>query len=206
MEPYAIGLALNIGLTASHSKIHGPGTRFVIWVQGCSIHCPGCANTDLWEFNQGKLRTISDLMQEIQSIEGIEGITITGGEPLDQAKAVGKLISRCKATGLTAVLYSGYEPDEIAEDPEKQNAMDLADIVILGRFQKENQSSFLRWRGSSNKEFIFHNEEYKHQLDQLGNNINEVEIHIYEDGSIIIAGYPDEDLRRLFKNATNLPG
>jgi anaerobic ribonucleoside-triphosphate reductase activating protein len=67
------------------SVVNGPGKRYTIWVQGCSIHCKGCINPDTWDQKAGTKIDIDTLVQDIQSLNGsIDGITLTGGEPLDQ--------------------------------------------------------------------------------------------------------------------------
>ncbi|MEX2681255.1 MAG: 4Fe-4S single cluster domain-containing protein [Candidatus Sigynarchaeota archaeon] len=195
---------LDVAIIATHSKIHGPGTRFVIWLQGCSRLCKGCANTDLWPFDKGKKYTVRDLFEKITGTKGIEGVTITGGEPLDQVDPVLHLMRLLKTSGMTIVLYSGYELPEINADVLKREALEIADIAIIGRYQEENRSTHLRWRGSSNKQFIFHNEAYKKIFENL-EDINEVEIHIDDDGKIIITGYPDKDIREYFANAKIIP-
>jgi len=71
---------LRINRIIKDSKVNGPGKRYTIWVQGCSIHCNGCSNTDTWNPEQGTEFKIKDLVEDIQQ-QKIDGITLTGGEP-----------------------------------------------------------------------------------------------------------------------------
>ena len=100
-----------IGHRSEHSAIYGPGLRYVIWTQGCTLACGGCWNKQYWP-KGGTPVAITDLVEEIRRVKGIEGITILGGEPFQQANATLKLIQFVKAAGLTVFIYTGYEPKE----------------------------------------------------------------------------------------------
>ena len=70
----------------------GPGLRSALWVQGCSVHCPGCFNPQLWAEMGGRVENPADLAERFVAdalSAGVEGITLLGGEPFDQAAALG---------------------------------------------------------------------------------------------------------------------
>ena len=73
-------MRLNLARTLPRSAANGPGERFVLWVQGCPLACPGCWNPDTWAFERRDLRSVEDLAAVILATEGIEGVTFTGGE------------------------------------------------------------------------------------------------------------------------------
>jgi sulfatase maturation enzyme AslB (radical SAM superfamily) len=80
-------MRLNLARIIQRSAANGPGERFVIWVQGCPLACPGCWNPDTWAFQKRELRDTKSVVEEILSVDGIEGVTFTGGEPFMQARA-----------------------------------------------------------------------------------------------------------------------
>lgn len=75
----------------------GPGRRLGLWVQGCTLACPGCASRDTWDPAGGRSVTVADLayrMERMLAEHRLDGITITGGEPTDQAAALTEVLSR----------------------------------------------------------------------------------------------------------------
>jgi len=169
------------------SQIYGPGHRFVIWVQGCSLECPGCWNRDFWSVEAGYTMDVDLLISEISDTDDINGITILGGEPLEQPESVLKLIQSVKKIGLTVMLYSGYEENELNELQLK--CLNSSDIVIMGRYVASLRDTGLRWRGSSNQKIKMISDVYQN-IDI--NEQEEVEITIGQDGKVSLAGYPQK--------------
>jgi anaerobic ribonucleoside-triphosphate reductase activating protein len=83
------------------SRLHYPvtvlgwGRRAGIWVQGCSVRCPGCIAQDTWLRRPGDASDTGTVLEWIESlpIESIDGITISGGEPFDQPSALAVLLA-----------------------------------------------------------------------------------------------------------------
>ena len=175
-------------------ETEGPGKRFTIWVQGCSIRCKGCWNKDLWNFAGGKEYEINELVDIIlKHKDEIDGITLVGGEPLDQVEEVLMLMQKMRKMELSVVLYTGYDLHEIERDERRRQAFKQADIVIYGPFIEEQKNLFLRWRGSENQVIHINNPNYSHLSSHLMN-INEVEIQISDDGKVKILGYPSKEI------------
>ena len=129
------------------SLVNGPGTRFTIWVQGCSIHCDGCVNRNLWDFS-GPDTSPEKLLTLIDSTKGIDGVSITGGEPLDQYEALLEFL-RLVYPKYEVFLTSGYTLNQIGEKfPE---VLKYVDILIDGPFEKDKMDSSGAWRGSTNQ-------------------------------------------------------
>jgi len=178
---------IRLGDTLSSSQIYGPGNRFVIWVQGCSLECPGCWNKEFWTTESGYELEISKLISIISSTNEIEGITILGGEPLEQPEATLNLIQSVKRIGLTVMLYTGYEENEMTD--LQLECIYASDIVIMGRYVASMRDTTLRWRGSSNQEIKILSEAYKDiEIEEK----EEVEITIDTNGAISMAGYPQK--------------
>ena len=169
------------------TDIYGPGIRSAIWVQGCTLACKGCWNTQMWPKKGGENHSVVELHNLLMNVEGNEGITLLGGEPLQQSEAVLELIKLQKAAGRTVMLYSGYEPEEL--DLVQQECVDNSDIVILGRYKEELRNTKLRWRGSENQ--VLYSPTGRYTVEDFPDGETEISVHIDANGKLLITGYPD---------------
>lgn len=144
------------GIT-SESLVDGPGLRAVIFFQGCPHRCVGCQNPETWSKDGGTVITVRELIQEVnkQLTPLHSGITISGGEPIEQSRAVGELVKWAKETNFDVVLYTGYTLQELItrayKDPAVVYILNSVDWLVDGRFVKELHDPKLKWRGSSNQ-------------------------------------------------------
>lgn len=138
----------------SDSIVDGPGLRYAIFTQGCPHCCEGCHNPDTHDPKGGYEVEISQILKEIDSNPLLDGITLTGGEPLMQADNLIPLVQQVKARNLSVVLYSGYTFEEIMENDSFQRLVLLCDILIEGRFEQEKRSLDLLYKGSANQRII----------------------------------------------------
>lgn len=182
---------MNIAHIEEHSFIYGPGCRFVIWVQGCSIRCRGCWNKEMWSFENKTILSVQELLRKMKSeINYIEGITLLGGEPLDQFAEVLELLVECRKLGLSTMLFTGYEMIEIIE--KRMSAIkDLTDILITGRYDETKRTLNHQWIGSTNQEIHYITERYNNFINV---NSNYIEITIDDYGKIEALGFPDENI------------
>ena len=185
---------IRLGHRLDHSEIYGPGLRSVIWVQGCTLACKGCWNTQYWSTKGGDEIQVSQLLKDLQALNDIEGITLLGGEPLQQAKASLELIKGAKSLGLNVFLYTGYEPSEF--DETMLACFNMSDIAVTGRYVQELRDTGLRWRGSQNQQVHFISDVYEETvlIEQT-----EVEFHVLPTGEIQIVGYAENDLANLLE-------
>lgn len=180
---------MNIAHIEPQSFIYGPGCRFVIWVQGCSIRCKGCWNQQMWDFDKHNEYPITRLLEMILSEkEYIEGITILGGEPLDQFPETIALCQECQKIGLSTMVFTGYELSEI-EASEKSAIKSFADILITGRYIENLRTTNSQWIGSTNQQILFLSDKYQNYTLE---NANYIEIDIEDDGKCTILGFPDK--------------
>src|SRR5207249_35536 len=126
-------------LPSSHTN--GPGVRAVLWVQGCSLGCPGCFNPATHTFNDGEVLPVDELFARIVALEdAIEGVTISGGEPLQQRPAVLAFLRRIKAeTSLSTLVFTGFSWDEVQRFPEAEELLAVIDVLIAGRFDERQR-------------------------------------------------------------------
>lgn len=119
-----------------HSRINGPGCRLTIWVQGCKFNCKGCFNPETHAYTKDHMMDVEELARQINEENSIDGITISGGEPLDfpnEIKALLKLVD----PKLTSIVYSGYQLEEIKKDRKLLEIVGLADLTIAGRYSNK---------------------------------------------------------------------
>ncbi|WP_406292138.1 pyruvate formate-lyase-activating protein [Embleya sp. NBC_00896] len=94
--------------------VDGPGTRFVLFLNGCPLRCLYCSNPDTWHLRDGRRTDIEEVMGKITACRDFllatgGGVTVTGGEPLLQAPFVETVLRRCRELGLhTALDTSGF--------------------------------------------------------------------------------------------------
>ena len=88
----------------------GPGIRFIVFMQGCSLKCKYCHNRDTWEINEGSEYTVDEVIKKALKCKTYMdasnggGITVSGGEPLLQAKFVTELFKEAHKNSMTTCL------------------------------------------------------------------------------------------------------
>lgn len=143
--------------TATDSIVDGPGLRFAIFTQGCPHHCKGCHNPESQAFEGGYEKNIDELVEEIKANQIIQGVTLSGGEPLAQSEAVLVLARKLKAEGFDLWLYSGYLYEQIIDGslgPAAQELLSVCDVLVDGPFVQDLHHYELTWKGSSNQRVI----------------------------------------------------
>jgi anaerobic ribonucleoside-triphosphate reductase activating protein len=133
----------------------GPGTRAVVWVQGCPLACPMCSVPESWD-NQGGFEVSAEsLANWVLAQTGIEGITLSGGEPMEQAAGLSALTGLLDGSGLGVICYTGYRYEHLSKQGTASQRALLAriDLLIDGPYLESLHADLL-WRGSSNQRLI----------------------------------------------------
>ena len=131
-----------------------------------------------------EIREVMDKVRYAVEEYGIVGITLTGGEPLDQADVLAELVKGAtNEAGLNLFLFTGYEKNELKSDAQKI-VWKLSDIVVSGRYAIELIETKHPWKGSSNQDVIFNNPQMKRFLPRE----RIVEVFIDEEGEVKITG------------------
>ena len=138
---------------------NGIGIRSTLFVSGCTHQCPGCFNTDYREFDYGMpwTKEAEDTFLSYIEDENVHGVTILGGEPMQQTKDddLLNLLRRIKQeTNETIWIYSGYTYEEILKETKRRQILELCDVLVDGRFVEALKDLKLRFRGSSNQNII----------------------------------------------------
>jgi anaerobic ribonucleoside-triphosphate reductase activating protein len=140
------------------SVVDGPGLRFVIFTQGCSHRCPGCHNPGAWDAEGGQEMDTDDIMRQIEEIGLLRGVTLSGGEPFEQAAACALLAEQIKARKLDIITYTGYTFEKlqsiVSEDADIKRLLNATDVLVDGPFIVEERDWDLPYRGSRNQHLV----------------------------------------------------
>lgn len=178
----------------------GPGRRIGVWLQGCSIRCPGCISADTWPAEQGLTTTEAVVEALLPWLPDAEGITVSGGEPFDQPEALNVLLRELRRlTPVDILVYSGH-PFEALSGWLRENP-GLIDVLISEPYD-EQAAQTLALRGSDNQRV--------HLLTELGSarfasfdrpalpDDRRFDVMFDADGVVWLAGIPArDDIRRL---------
>jgi anaerobic ribonucleoside-triphosphate reductase activating protein len=190
----------------SLSRLHfpvttlGPGRRVGIWLQGCSIRCPGCISADTWHATLGRTTVEAVIEALLPWLSEAEGITVSGGEPFDQPEALKVLLRKLRRlTPADILVYSGH-PFEAITGWLRENP-GLIDALISEPYD-EHAEQTLALRGSDNQRIHF--------LTELGSarfasferpalsDDRRFDVMFDADGTVWLAGIPArDDIRRL---------
>ncbi|SUY47540.1 anaerobic ribonucleoside-triphosphate reductase activating protein NrdG [Clostridium putrefaciens] len=164
---------LRVAGIIKESIVDGPGIRLVVFAQGCPHNCEGCHNPHTHSFNGGNFIDIDDILNEIRNNPLLDGITLSGGEPFEQAKAFSELSKRAKKEGYNIISYTGYTYEYIVSHSDEKNKwlefLEEIDILIDGRFELSKKNMLLKYRGSENQRIIDVKKTLKENSIQMSN-------------------------------------
>lgn len=143
---------------------NGVGCRVTLWVSGCNIHCPYCQNPQTWDFNAGNEFTedVKLKLFNILSKPYIQGITLSGGNPLDNYGDILELLQEIKSmfgNKKDVWLYSGYTLEEIISK-DMVEMLEYIDVLVDGPYIHELRDISLPFRGSSNQRILYKGEDF----------------------------------------------
>ncbi len=177
-----------------NEHLYGPGKRLLIFLKGCTIHCKGCVNKHLWSFEDANFMSSNDVLN-IAIKENVEGITLHGGEPLDQACELVELIKLIKDNNMSVILFTGYKKKEL--NKSKIKVWNMADIVISGRFEIDKINVNLQFRGSNNQRIYTHRGKYKNY--KVNDGKTSTILTLDNEGNLDINGFLTSDILKIIK-------
>ena len=138
------------------SIVDGPGFRFVCFVQGCPHHCPGCHNPDSHDPSGGREMAVEEVGAQLLKNPLTDGLTLSGGEPMDQAEDCLALAKLAHGHGLNVWCYTGYLYEHLRDQgtSAQRSLLEEADVLVDGPFLRDQRSLSLLWRGSANQRVI----------------------------------------------------
>lgn len=142
----------------AESYVDGPGIRFALFTQGCRHHCPGCHNPQTHDFAKGFEIDNDEIVQLMLKDPLLDGLTLTGGDPLEQIDACLDLVKKVKQYNYSIIIYTGYIYEDIIEKSKNnQNLNELLhyiDYIIDGPFILSLKDLELNYCGSKNQRII----------------------------------------------------
>lgn len=136
---------------------NGPGVRVSLWTQGCPHRCEDCFNFQTWDYDQGKeftADTIDEILKLLKNAPVKKDFSILGGEPLiKRNRKMLLLLLKVVKNNFPEIniwLWTGYEWEDIKD----LYLLKLVDVIVVGKFEKQNKDLSLKFRGSSNQKII----------------------------------------------------
>ncbi len=184
---------LSVHRLLPYTLAEGPGARAALWVQGCSIRCPGCFNPGTWSAAGGRLLTVEEAVSALTADARIEGVTFLGGEPFDQAPALAAVARAVRARDLSVMTFSGHDYDTLRREARLGWAELLAatDILVDGPYVAALTDHSRPWVGSSNQRFRFLTDRYRQLEASLDALPDRLEVRLHRDGRVEVNGMAD---------------
>lgn len=136
------------------SIVDGPGIRTVIWTQGCSHNCKGCHNPTTHDFKGGFEVDVKEVNKQLDNLSSQHGITLSGGDPMFQAKACTEIAKHAHKIGLNVWCYTGFTYEDILKNKDMLELLKNIDVLVDGKFDIKEFSLNLDFRGSRNQRII----------------------------------------------------
>jgi anaerobic ribonucleoside-triphosphate reductase activating protein len=184
---------LRVAALVEVTQVEGPGSRFALWVQGCSIRCPGCCNPHFFHAGGGEVIGVEELLARLRAVsDRVEGVTLLGGEPFEQAEALARFARGAGALGLSVMTFSGFTLEELRARPDARELLAATDLLVDGRYEAALPERERRWAGSRNQRFHFLTDRYAPgiELPPSGDALRAVEVTLGSDGSVRVNGWP----------------
>ena len=185
---------LNLAKIIDVTQAEGPGLRTAIWVQGCLKRCVGCCNGQFLKIQPADVydsqKIIEQIAQNLQQY-GIEGVTLLGGEPFLQAEGLADVAQACRKMGLSVMVFSGYQLEEL-DDARFKGASQLlkvTDVLVDGEYQQALIENVRNWVGSTNQRFHYFTDFYDVSIETRSLTVTN-EWRIDAQGNILGNGLP----------------
>lgn len=190
--------SLRVAARVACTEAEGPFARFALWVQGCSLRCPGCCNPEYFAA-EGAASAVAALAAELRAARdahALEGLSVLGGEPAEQAAGVAALCREARALGLGVIVFSGYTLAELRRRAGGEELLAAVDTLIDGRFEagRREPAGGRRWIGSTNQRVVHLTPRYADPA--LWHGSDHAELQIGPEGQVSLHGAP-ELVRRL---------
>jgi anaerobic ribonucleoside-triphosphate reductase activating protein len=188
---------LRVAAVVADTSAEGPGRRWALWVQGCSIRCAGCCNPEMFDERRGRLVERGELEAGIGEArrQGVEGVTFLGGEPFEQAAALAELAEHARGLGLTVMVFSGYTVERLRERAGAAELLARIDLLVDGPYDRGAPEPAppvgRRWIGSRNQRMHYLTAAYSAD-DPRMREANTIEIRLSKD-ALTVNGWPTAD-------------
>lgn len=182
---------LEYGFFWPSTKALGPGNRFSIWTQGCPRRCFKCSSPELQPSGEGILEDVDVIADRIIQTKEIDGITVSGGEPMMQAEALTNLLAAVslKRPELTVIIFTGFQIEDLQSEHHRA-LLRYVDVLIDGEY-KDSLNDNLGLRGSSNQRVHFLSTRLLNYRKQLETGRRIREMHVLNQQELLTIGIAD---------------
>lgn len=151
----------------SFGTVDGPGTRMVVFTKGCPMRCQYCHNPDTWSFSGGTAMTVSEILSQYEASRSFYkggGLTVTGGEPMNQLAFVTELFEEARRREIhtcldtSGVTFSGTDCVYL----KKLNRLLAATCLVMLDIKEIDDEKHKLLTGHTNKNIL----EFAEYLDQ----------------------------------------
>jgi anaerobic ribonucleoside-triphosphate reductase activating protein len=179
----------------------GPGQRIVLWTAGCSKRCPCCASPELWDAkkeNDVRVTDLLNILRRILKTRPADGLTLTGGDPLEQADELRELLEGVRPLCGDILVYTGYDRRELktAVPPQAlDGVLRNTSVLIDGRYihaLNDNKSALI---GSRNQTIWFLDETVRETYTRYCNETGRQIQNVYRDGKLLSIGIHNREFR-----------
>lgn len=140
------------------SIVDGPQLRFVIFVQGCPHHCPGCHNPESHDPAGGYLSSTARIWNVIRQNPMLRGVTFSGGEPFLWGNELYEIGRAAHEAGLNVMTYTGFTYEKLLEkaktEEDVRRLLSVTNYLVDGPFVLAERDLSLKFRGSRNQRIL----------------------------------------------------
>ena len=193
---------INMAAYQAVTEVLGPGRRFALWVQGCCFTCAGCVAPAWIPQITNQLISVAELAELIVQTPALEGLTLSGGEPMLQAEGLSALIDAVhqRQAHFTVICYTGFRLEQLQRDnnPAHLALLQRLDVLIDGVY-RQDQNDGVGLRGSSNQCVHFLTDAYTEQTEQFTQAARRLEFHFSDNNNeVLMVGIPPRQLPEHF--------
>lgn len=151
--------------------INGEGVSVSLWTAGCPHRCPGCHNSEMWDYEKGTPVPMDIKGQIIKAIGAnnfTRNLSILGGEPLASYNIdfVNNIIHAVKSAypKVKIYLWTGNTIEKLQIEKSTNNKLneilDNIDVLIDGPFIQKKRDITLKLRGSTNQRILYKGQDF----------------------------------------------
>lgn len=184
---------LHVAARVPCTTAEGPFERYALWVRGCSLRCVGCCNPELFAPGSGPGTPVTELLADLDRArrdDAIEGVTVLGGEPLDQLEGVTAFCRGAAERGLGVIVFTGHRRADLAVRPGFAALWRTLDTLVDGPFDVHDREPVdgRRFVGSRNQ--TLHHRTPRYAAPALWRGPARIEVHVDPDGRVHAHGFP----------------
>jgi len=183
-------MELRVAEYCVEAEVLGPGRRFILYLQGCPFRCPGCCSPEWQETDGGRAFKVEELIALMEKAGSLDGLTVSGGEPLYQAEPLKELLLavRERFPDWGIILFTGYDYGTVNGDGKLKSVLNLVDLAVCGPFVAEEFVSF-GLRGSKNQKFVYVTDRFLENRELIERGNRKVKVKVLK-GEVLFTGIP----------------